>query len=54
MTMTQETVTKETFDRAKFIEDMRRIAYEGMRKAEQDKNWELFDRYADIYIRMSR
>ena len=54
MIMTQETVSKDTFDRAKFIEEMRRLLYEGMKKAEQDKNWEVFNRFADTYIKMSR
>lgn len=54
MTMVQETASQDTFDRAKYIEEMRRKVYESMKKAEQEKNWELFDRYADMYIKLSR
>ncbi|MBN9391490.1 MAG: hypothetical protein J0I20_25890 [Chloroflexi bacterium] len=54
MTMVQEMVSKDTFDRAKYIEDMRQKVYESMKKAEQAKDWALFDRYADMYIKLSR
>ena len=50
--MSQETQTLDQQQRARLIEDMRRILYEGMKKAEQAKNWELFGRYADAYCRM--
>jgi len=35
--------------RARLINDVRRLLFEGMKKAEQAQNWELFSRYADAY-----
>lgn len=35
--------------RARLINDVRRLLFEGMKKAEQSQNWELFSRYADAY-----
>lgn len=39
--------------RARLAEEVRRLLFEGMKKAEQAKNWELFTRYADAYRRMA-
>jgi|SwirhisoilCB2_FD_contig_61_7390712_length_307_multi_2_in_0_out_0_1 hypothetical protein len=38
--------------RARLIEDVRRLLFEGMKKAEEGKNWEVFNRYAHAYIKM--
>lgn len=54
MAKEKETVSKDTFDRAQYIDEMRRLVYENMRKAEETKNWLLFDHYADMYIKLSR
>jgi hypothetical protein len=50
----KEAASVDAFDRAKYIEEMRRKVYEGMKKAEEAKNWVLFDHYADMYIKLSR
>lgn len=44
--------SKDSFNRAQLIEEVRRLLFEGMKKAEQGKNWEVFNHYAQAYINM--
>ncbi len=51
--MSQEFKVNPEPKRIQLLEDVRRVLYEGMKKAEQARNWEVFSRYADAYRRLN-
>jgi hypothetical protein len=48
-----EQIAPDQLDRQKLIEDVRQLLFKGMKKAEQERDWETFNRYAQLYIRMT-
>lgn len=51
--MPENTNPDKGWQRARLIVDLRQVLFEGMKKAEQSKNWELFNRYAHAYIKLT-
>ncbi|HEX2913828.1 MAG TPA: hypothetical protein VH186_23690 [Chloroflexia bacterium] len=39
--------------RARMREDLRQVLFDGMKKAEKSGNWEVFNRYAELYMQLS-
>jgi hypothetical protein len=50
--MPNMTNTDYSNNRQQLADEVRRLLYEGMKKAEQEKNWEVFNRYASAYRQM--
>jgi hypothetical protein len=50
--MPQDTKFSDELQRTRLREDVCRLLFDGMKKAKEAQNWDLFTRYVDMYRQM--